>query len=361
LDDALQPRRVHLNLKDVPLDRAVAALARQTDLPLTCSAASGKTVTLRLDDVPAWEALDRLRHVAGLNCTRTWNGTAASLNLADGPAAKENAVAYSGPVRLEVTHTDAGVSIDPRNTRTRTLQLNLAVQVSPSNPVLAVQVSRVVAAEDADGHSLTPNIPAKSPYVERGWGSGGWSQRLALKSPNRLGGSLKVLRGELPVEVMVDRRDRATLVGPIPGAGRTASVAAGGWLTAKSFATPRGASFSIALSTRGLWNFDPTHWSFELIDGQGRHHRPLPFQLTVAPRLPQGEPEDLMLLGITAGHLPWVSLAEYAAARRPGTHLAGSVTFPGVAAGDERAKLVFYSYRRLRTTLPFEFHNLPLP
>src|ERR1700682_6209094 len=68
--ELLTPKKVHLNLKDVPVLQAVEMLARQSGYAVRVDGdrtlLTGKTVTLDTGLVSFWEAVDRLGEKAGL-------------------------------------------------------------------------------------------------------------------------------------------------------------------------------------------------------------------------------------------------------------------------------------------------------
>jgi hypothetical protein len=69
-DEAIRPKKITLQFKDMPLTEAVKALQRLTGLPVKLAgdpaAPSNRAVTLELTEVSVWEALDRFCVAAGL-------------------------------------------------------------------------------------------------------------------------------------------------------------------------------------------------------------------------------------------------------------------------------------------------------
>src|SRR5262249_47280685 len=85
--DLLQPRRVSLKVEGRPIREAVAELAKQTGYSIEVYPAAANNderekqlQTLKLDNLPCWEALDRVGREGGLVLQRTW-GEEARLQL----------------------------------------------------------------------------------------------------------------------------------------------------------------------------------------------------------------------------------------------------------------------------------------
>ena len=194
-----------------------------------------------------------------------------------------------------------------------------------------------------------------------------WFRYLALQTSPHSGGTLKVLRGVLPVEVMARRQDLAVVPDLGRSEGKTVEGADGMRLSIVRVQS-KGAQLSAAFSIDAGpgWAFDPNGQGFELSDGQGRRIRAVGVSASLSgpPPRPPGH-EELEVLGgdPTAGFpggLPWAALAAYA--RGSEGRWAGSAQFVLPEKTDPAAlTLTFYRYQRLRRDLPFEFHDLPLP
>ena len=170
----------------------------------------------------------------------------------------------------------------------------------------------------------------------------------------------------LPVEVTTDRRDLATATELGIAKGKTFS--GDGVRLSVQGVQSFGNSAIVALSLDGgpAWAYDATSMSFELTDADGRRIRPTWVNLNPVGQVRRW-PGAAVLAALSGapeagfpGALPWAALAPNAS--RPEQAWAGSVQFVSSDNMDlSKAKLTFYHYRRLRTELPFEFHDLPLP
>ncbi|HWG41537.1 MAG TPA: protein kinase [Gemmataceae bacterium] len=357
LDMALALRRVRLKFDNTPLAEAVRMLSERTGLPLHYGGTSTRTVKLALDDVSLWEAVDQFCDKAGLIYgIGSYNQT---LLLRDGPPLPRKAIAYAGPLRLQAVNLVAMRDISlmhrslPHYDR---LLLNMDVR-SDNFAILAVGTPVLSIAEDDSGKSLLSPASPNNYFEPISFAAGAQRKYLTFKPATKPGGTLKIVRGTMPVEVLVERKDRAMLDLSKPRP--SVPINEGGRVTVESVQTQPGfVSIRLLLSTRGLWRYNALHYQFELIDAIGRRYRPSYSRLYATPR--RFEPEDLMLLS-GAGQVPWPALALHAQLQRPGTMFMGQLQFAGVPSLDRGSKLVFFSYGRRQTTLPFEFRNLPLP
>ncbi len=165
--DALKPKRIHLNLKEARLAAALRALTEQSGVSLVyspqVSAPVPKPLTLELDGVPFWEALDRLCSVAGL----VWfYGGQRGLTLTDGKAAaSEQTICYAGSFRFLARAWGVTHNLSPSLQPAESLTLSLEAVGEPSPDLLGIGSARLVEARTTAGNSL----PAASniyPYIQ---------------------------------------------------------------------------------------------------------------------------------------------------------------------------------------------------
>jgi WD40 repeat protein len=366
--EALAPRRLRLKLEGGAVADAVQVLARQAPFELRYAprprpaGGPAKSVDLDLDGAPFWEALDRLCREAGLTCAASGRG----LILSEGPPTPARALAYSGPFRLQARWVTSHRAVDLSAAGLPPWaagQLNLSVSLwaEPSAALRAVGPPRVTEALDGRGRSLAPPVPASRPALTA-WPPSPLPRdhSLRLEQPEQPGGTLKLLRVALPVEALVRRQDLGTVdLGKGP-AGRSLPLPGGARLGIQDVRRQaRGLEVWVTLTTTAAWPYDERRHNFELIDAQGRRHRPVfGDRLLPGPARPELRPDDLALLGGPPGSVPWGGLALRAA--RPHPWLTGRLLFRP-EEGLEKCKLVFFEATRLRAELPFEFRDLPLP
>ncbi len=164
--EAVEPRRVRLKLKNAPVAEALAALRKQSALPVQYAPPTGpgatppRPVSLELDGVPAWEALDRFCRSAGLVYTASPGGRV----LRAGKLPQPGAVSYAGPFRLEAQSWSysRGLTLGPGAVPQESLSLSVALLAEPGTDVLAISSPRALEARDDKGAALTarPTPPA---------------------------------------------------------------------------------------------------------------------------------------------------------------------------------------------------------
>jgi hypothetical protein len=359
LDAALLPPRVGLKLTDVPLPKAIEILAGKTDLPLAFQGVEGKTVTLALNDVPPWEAVDRLARKAGL----TWGNANFNMPrpLVPGQMAPEERIAYAGPLRLQplMWYTSGNLGLaDPAAPRNQNLYLMIEVMVPPGGAFARVHHPRLTEVKDGADKDVEllaaaagNNQPVPSTLFPLTF-------QVQVKPEVLSHRTVKLLRGVLPLDLVVGRRELAVLVDPGQDVRQRVPLSVGGRL-AVSARHSFGGTQRLMVELTGLtgWRFDPQRHGFELVDANGKRHR-----AQVAGLAPQfgarpATVDDLSLLG---PGIPWPALGRYSATLQPGANLQGSVDFI-LAALPAGSKLVLVELATKKVDVPFAFQDLPLP
>ncbi len=367
--EALAPTRVRLKLNEVLASDAVRMLSEQTHLPLTYRPRPGEAmppqrISLDLRDVSLWEAVDRICDAGQLALYANFTAIWASPSL---PEAK-TVHADAGAFRLEVV--GAGY-VRSFNTRGRTpggvesLSLQVRLFKEPRLPLLSVQSPRLIAARGADGQDFLP--AAQPPVKELPLTSGAFlaGVLIPLKPSDRRGGKLQIVQGVLPLTIAVGSRDLVTVPDLARAEGRTFRGDQGHQLTVE---TVQGMGntwkLQIRLSGTADWSYEPNTHGLEMINAQGRSTRLLPVPFTQRP-LREPQSEDIAWLAASPLTpsllaLPWPALALHAARPRR-MEWYGSVqgTTPGPLQGP--VQLRFYHYKPLKTEVPFELRDVPLP
>jgi WD40 repeat protein len=378
--EALAPRRIGLKLKDARVEDAVQALAKQAGLLLNYQpdrrsvSDSAKTITLELDGVPFWEALDRLCQTAGLVHTLTYTPNGQGLRLTGGTPVPRGAIAYAGPLRLQARGLTYQRNLDLQGKEgapREDLSLNMVRNAEPANDIVNTSQPRVVEARAAGGQSLLSNSPAPAYYFMSRPELQDFMYNLSLQVPGDRGGRLQDLKGVLPVEVLAHRQDLLTVADLPRAKGKTFQGARGVGVTITNVQHQQFGLAIVQLTLTGPanWAYDASRHEFDLVDAQGQRFRPFYKGLT-RQRRRQVIPDDLAWLSLSPGagfpaQLPWGALAN--AGQNGSWQWTGQIQFqlPGpfqpAGALAPPAKLVFYSAERLRAELPFEFHDLPLP
>jgi WD40 repeat protein len=335
LREALAPTPINLRLKNASVAEAVSALAKQSPIELQYrpafrsrvgTAGEPKRITLDLESVPFWEALDRLCQAAGLS----YGSAGYALRLVETSMDERPRVAYHGPCCLQVgslTYSRNLYALGPSPQVSEQLMLNLAAFCEPHLPVSGHGQPRVTEATDDTGRSL---MPAEGPdyinhYYNPVYPAQALQMMLPLRAPPKLGGKLKTLKGRLPLEVMVGRRPLLTVDDVANASGKTFHGEDDLRLTVRNVQA-NNSQVTLELTWNSKKNLERDTHDLMLTDAEGRRY---------------GGGGSSFILG-----------------RQNETTTRFWAGWPGIGPP---AKLTLYHYKRVRTEVPFEFHDLPLP
>jgi hypothetical protein len=249
---ALAPTVIALTLRDTPIPEAVAALARQSRLKLELIPQQGpareqlekKKLTLELEGVPLWEALDRLCAAAGLDYAPLTPTTIQLQPLEEGPP-RRMPTAVSGPFRMRIRALNyyrslglpdaangavpgqpgvvpgqPGVVPQPpggaRLVRQESFTATLDALAEPHLPILNLGNPTITEARDQEDQSLLTDLASTAGTPA--YAHGGMivpmqlrQTQFSLKPAHRPATTLKVLKGTVPVEVIVQRTPLITV------------------------------------------------------------------------------------------------------------------------------------------------------
>jgi hypothetical protein len=209
---ALLPRRVSIHLTQRPGRDAIAELAKQSGYAIKLPDMQGHGEMLRtfeLENVPFWEALDKICFRAGFGQPEYFDGAALPLLFSDTTAPF---VSYHGSIRFVTTALSysLGRHLDlmrvPRQgpmqrTGQEILHLQFTVDAEPRLRLVAVERIKITQAEDDRGTSLSREqfsgrIPAGAVFVNDLFPYRQSSRQSVVLYPASSGAtSLKRLRG----------------------------------------------------------------------------------------------------------------------------------------------------------------------
>jgi hypothetical protein len=363
IHEALAPSFIDLKVQDKSVPEVVELFSKQSKIKLSLIPQQGpgrhalerKRITLALHDAPFWEALDKLCQAGGLGYNPVGTDT-LQLQAASGDA--HPPVASSGPFRMRITGMNYsrgvnffGMSGNPSGVfpgmtaanRSENLSVNLDVLSEPNVRLLAFGGVQISEAVDENGQSLVFNSGTSATYSNYNHHSPGTMQPLttsfSLRPSSKTGATLQVLRGSLPVEVLASRKALLTVDDLMGNKGRL--VKGPGELVlailqVQDHGGGRNGNIRFALSgverlydpSRG-YDPEPHRQRFELTDAQGRRYNiNLNFNYS-------GNPNDKLL--------------------------EGNLYFNANQDVGPAARLVYYDQKKVRTSIPFEFKNVPMP
>ena len=381
--EALTPPRVRRKLQaDASVAEVVAALSNQSgvrvDYTPSRPADPPKKLTLDLDNIPFWEAIDRLCAAGDLTFAIQFGQNGARVQLSDGPRLRREMIADAGPFRLQAmswTSNRTMILSGKEPTAIDRLSLSLALQGRGDGVAGVGPLSFQEAEDDAGQPRLMDQPPGPFPgppgFVDPASPLFAPFRSVLLKPSDRRGGVLKRLKGVLPVEVTTERRDLATATELDKAPGKTfrgdgvTLIVQSVQSVANGPAGQQAMMVLVSLDGGPDWAYDATSEGFELTDGEGRRIRPAWVNVN-HPAVPVRRspwPAELAVFGAAPeagfpGAVPWAVLALNAP--QPGWVASAQFITPD-KLDLTKAKLTFYHYRLLRTELPFEFHDLPLP
>jgi len=371
--EAVSPRRVSLKWKDVPVAEAVKALAEMAGGRLNYVPAAGppKTVTLELDGVPVLEALDRLCQAASLVLSP--NGP-DGWNLMDGNPAARESLAYIGPLRLQAARLrySRQPTLPGQKPSGEQLLLHLSLGSEAGAAGLSHGPLRVEDALDDAGRDLRPDPPDVARPGGEVFGPFGIAPlSVWLAPPPVRGGTLKHLKIVLPVEVTA-RRDLLTAT-YLPGVGgQTFSGGDGVRLTIQAVnafslnSVVNSVEVQFTVSVPEDRALDPKTLGARWTGAEGRTHQMRDFNMDSSPKVARDPgAEDLIWLSGSPQNpfpapLPLAALAlGQRKLNRP--QWSGIAHYNTLEAIGSPVQLTLFRSERLRTELPFEFRDLPLP
>jgi hypothetical protein len=348
----LAPRRVTLRLKDKPIRQAVTELARQTGYTIELwpnAQANGERekelFRLDLENVPFWEAIDRICAAGGLALQEGYGDDRIRLNYASN---RVPFVHRSGPFRLVAQGIHYNRSITfiglPKDSpepgqRHEHMSFMFNVSVEPRFPLLGVGQARVEAAEDDRNHLMVPpetNQPQGMAYYNGGYKSYTQQAQVTLVRGARGAQVVKLLRGHVPLTLLMEQKQDLVVEKVLTAKGKKFKSADAN--LAIDDVTETGAKqYQVKLSVTKQGENNPNDYTWrnslyqrlELQDAKGNKY---------------------MSQGFTE--------ANFSPAGVNGTFLFGD---NGNADLGPPVKLIYYTWATLQHTVSFEFKDLPLP
>jgi hypothetical protein len=371
----LMPKRVTLHMTNKPIQDVLNEITKQTGyklatwgggavqvfmmpgvngaaVPAPPRAEKGKTVfTFHFDNLPFWEALDKVCDAAGLILPQGyWGDDQLHLQPSDSYVPFS---CYSGPFKVVATgfnyYRNNNFAQLPRNPaqmaqqNTENLQINLMVAVEPKIPIIRVGAVRVTAAEDDEHNSMLPiggdnqNGHFGRQYYYGGWGRSYVHQSQATLSwPSKKSHVVRYLKGTIPVTILADQKPGLVTDKVMSAKGKKFKVGEAN-LHIEDVAEMPGKMYQIKVNFSETNKDNANDWSrvqflqqrMELTDAKGNKYS---FYL------------NFQNWGGPGG-------AQFTIHTQPN----------GNAKMGPPAKLVLYAWNLMEHEVPFEFRDLPLP
>lgn len=217
----LAPKRVTIHLKKKTVAQIVAELSKQTGYKVEfLNGNEQRLYDLECDNLPFWEAFDRLCQPAGLVLQIGYGDNILRLNHQESYVPYVN---YKGAFRLVANSFSYNRNIDfsalPKTTggtqRNESLNFGFTVCVEPRIPLMSVGEPHITEAVDNEGRSMVLAGPASDDMGGAWMGGGrfisrhgGGNKTYCMQSYVNLGRSseksrsVKVLKGSVPVTLL---------------------------------------------------------------------------------------------------------------------------------------------------------------
>jgi hypothetical protein len=349
----IQPRRVSIQLQQRPIREAVTELAKQSGYTIELYPAPANNDerdkqlhSFQIDNVPFWEAVERISREGGLTLQRTWRGEDGRLQLR---FADEYVpfVSNSGSFRLVAQGFQYHRSIEfatlARNApvpgqRSEQLTFRFVVISEPRLPILWMGRPIVTEAVDENNNSLLlPETAAETErisYHDRGYFYDAW---INLARVGRDAQTVKRLRGIVPVRLLVEQTPELVVDKVLQAKGQKL----------KSAATELDIEEVKEQADAGRVRYDV---KFAVRNLRGEGGLEYNFYASIRYRV---ELHDAKGAKYAWGGGGWGGNEN---------SVRGTFTFhhPGGEIGPP-AKLIFHGWNTLYHRVPFEFRDLPLP
>lgn len=367
-NESLAPTLVKLQLKDVPVPKAVEELNRQSRLKLELVPQQGparqqleqRRVNLDLPKAPFWEALEKLCEAGGLTYAPRGNKT-FTLQMLEGGTPTRAPTAYSGAFRVRVTGMNyfRNVSllggggnqqaIGVGTNRSEGLTVSFDVLAEPHVKVMGIGGPKLVDVVDEGGESLLSEGAGNSGGVSRASYYPGQpmmqtlTTQASLRPSTKAGATLKTLKGSLSVELLAQRKPMVQIDNILKARGKVYKGEGEMSLMIMQVQDQGGQNGNIRFALSGLekmtdemnmlrsGHHDALRPSFELTDADGR-----PFQLNL-------------------------SINYYPDPNQGNNVLEGSFYYSPQQDTGPPARFTYYGLKRVRANVPFEFRDVPMP
>ena len=351
----LAPKRVTFKTANKPIKDAFDELIRQTGYHVEYAVNDpNKLYSFDFQDASFWEAIDKISRAAGVVLQQGYGDDHVRLYQSD---ASSPYVHYEGAFRFTATGFNQYRSIDfsqaarpaapqPRN---ESLTLMFSVFVEPKMALLGVGEPHLDAAYDSDKNSLlvpvNPNDYLNNPFAMRRYTAGKYGNgnrmytmqtQVNLQRPSDQATTLKVVRGTLPVTLLVDQKESVVTDKVLEAKGVKAQIGSTDILIEDVTEQP-GKQYQIKMVLNEDLKDDPNDYSWvnslyqriQVLDAKGN-----PMQVYQS---------------------NWMN--------QTASHVEMQMTYGSTPGGkmEPPAKIIYHTWVTRQENVSFEFKDLPLP
>jgi hypothetical protein len=355
----MTPRRVTLKLENQPLRRIIDEIQRQTEYKMEFWVSDPKqTFSIDLKDVTYWEAIDRLCTTAHLTLQQNYGDERVILQQGEHFT---DHVRYDGPFRfipVGMQQTRYLAFNQPRRgadapLATETLAFSFMVCSEPRLPLLGMGQVKIDAAYDTEKNSMIPPtnngldptdfrvaMGMKGRWMTRYGGGNRTCQMqtdLNLVRPSVKATAIKVLRGSIPVTLLVEQKPVVLADDILKAKGKKVNVGTTMFAFEDASELPAGKQIQVKVSVTENNPDNPNDYTWmntlynriELQDQDGTRYQ------NFGSSWGNSGPNNVQM----------------------------TLTFgpAGAAKLKPPAKFVFQSWKTVQHQVPFEFRDIPLP
>lgn len=351
----LAPRRVTLKAENKTLREVLDEITRQTGFKIDhWSNNPGQAFKFDFAGTPFWEALDRICLDSGLVLQAGYGDDRIRLQQQD---AHVPFVRYEGPFRFTANGFQHYRNIDfslvgkgaPPSRRSENLTFTFSLFVEPRLPLLGMGEVKLAAAFDSEKNSMLPTATGSTDGAELGGRMGRWTSRygngyrsyhmqaqVSLNRPSEKASAVRVLRGSLPVTLLVEQKPVVVTPAVLAAKGKKFTVGPTAFLIEDVTEMPN-KQYQVKLSVTEDNKDNPNDYTWmnalyqriELQDAKGAKYQ------VFGSNWGNSGPNNVQLT-LTFGAPPNTKV-------------------------DPPARFIYYSWSTLQYQVPFEFKDLPLP
>ncbi len=354
----LAPKRLTLQLKDKTTAEILAEMKKQTGYQFDhWDNNPAARYSLDFKDLTYWQAMDQLTKATGLELQQSWGDDHVHLQPHGSGGGVHSAYTHTdGAFRFAANSFQLYKTVDLTQgnpgavNRNEQLTFMFSIQSEPRLPILGVGETRLTEAFDSEKNSMlipsNPNDPNQwngrgGPYIAR-YGNGNRScyqqAQVQLNRVSEKAGTLKVLRGTLPVTLLSEQIPQVVAENVLKGKGKKATIGTTS-ITVDDVTQPKNTNqIQVKLTFNEDTGGNPNDWSW---------------QNAIYQRIEVHDSKGVKYLVVGTN---W--------GNSNGTSLQMTLSFQpqnGNQKVDPDAKLIFMEWKTLHHNINFEFKDLPLP
>jgi hypothetical protein len=258
----LAPKRVTLDVSKKPLRQALDEVSKQTGYKIEVwNTNEQQPYSFKFDNVPFWEALDRISVAGGLVLQQGYGDQTIRLQAQESYVPH---ICYDGPFRLVANGFQHNRSVDfavVQKTpmaiqRSESLTFTFGIFAEPRLPLLGAGEPRLEAAYDSEHNSMVPQAGGpnglQGNHVTMRYGNGyratSMQLQLMLDHPSEKARSVKLIKGALPLTLLISEKPEVVTDQLLAAKGKKFKAADASFAIADITETPANKQYQLHMS-----------------------------------------------------------------------------------------------------------------